>query len=74
MNEDDTFMKLRLGHLELKRDALVKQVNSYRSDQGLDRFEEYRTANKELMNVHSEMIAILVEEAEKIDKEIERIK
>lgn len=74
MTEDDTFMKLRLGHLEAKKDVLTKRVRQYNLDNDFGGFYEFREANQELLDVHSEMIKILQEEAAKIEEELERRK
>jgi hypothetical protein len=71
---DDTFMKLRMGELEARKERLNKRAQELYLNEDFTNFDEFREVNQGLLDVHAELIAILKEESAKIDEEIERRK
>lgn len=78
MNEEDTYWKLKIGHLLKRKDALLRNAKESNLDLDFKNFGDAAKINGELCDINSQLISIYQEELEKfekeIDAEIERLK
>lgn len=74
MNEDDTFWELKVGHLLKRKDELSRAAQDFTLEKDLGNFRLASDINRELLEIHAQLIKIYQEELEKVDKDIESLK
>lgn len=69
MNDDDTFIKLKLGHLYEQRDLLLNQLDKFSGDRDICNFDKSQIVYHQLKIVHAKLLSGLSEIIDHIEKE-----